>query len=101
MNKAVNKCFFIVALSLLIWASPILAEDALLKTDAAVADILFEYDGSEEFTSYAVRESGFVDITFPSNMPDELYIEILNKLKSHPDIDGVLAGKSGPSCKLF
>ena len=29
------------------------------------------------------------------------YVEILEKLRGHPDIDGVLSGTSGPACDLF
>lgn len=75
--------------------------DELNNADAAVANILFEYDGSEEFATYIIKEDGFVDITFARNMPDKLYGEILTKLKSHADIKGVLAGRGGPICKLF
>lgn len=82
-------------------ALPSAANDAQFKADSAVADILFEYDGSDQFASYAVRESGFVDITFATDIPDELYSEILARLKAHEDIDGVLAGTSGPACGIF
>lgn len=71
------------------------------KADGAVANILFEYDGAEEFASYAVREDGFVDITFARNMPDALYSELLAKLQNNPDIPGVLAGKGGRVCRLW
>lgn len=77
------------------------AEDKLQLADSAVANILFDYDGSFEFASYKVNSSGFVDITFARNMPDTLYSEILKKLQEHPDISGVLAGKGGPTCSLF
>lgn len=77
------------------------AEDALSRADAAVANILFEYDGSEQFASYSISERGDVNITFAENMPDELYAEIVTKLSSHPDIHSVLAGKGGPSCGFF
>lgn len=77
-----------------------LADDALSKTNAAVTDVLFEYD-ADEFASYAIRNDGFLDITFARNTPDALYSEILNKLQKHPDIKGVLAGKGGPSCSRF
>jgi hypothetical protein len=90
-----------VLLAMLSLATPAAASDAQFKADSAVADILFEYDGSEEYASYAVSEEGFVDITFARNIPDELYSDILNRLKNHEDIDGVLAGTSGPSCRLF
>ncbi|MDY6978837.1 MAG: hypothetical protein SV201_03100 [Pseudomonadota bacterium] len=88
-------CF--IALSL----PSVQAADRLQLADEAVANILFDYDGSFEFASYKVDENGFVDITFASNTPDSLYSEILNKLESHPEIDGVLSGKGGPTCDLF
>ena len=77
------------------------AEDEQGKADAAVANILFDYDGASEFASYRVSDSGEVDITFARNMPDKLYSEILNKLANNPDIKHVLAGKGGPTCSLF
>ncbi|MGM0678473.1 MAG: hypothetical protein ACQESY_01220 [Pseudomonadota bacterium] len=80
---------------------PVQANDRLQLADEAVANILFDYDGSFEFASYKVDENGFVDITFASNTPASLYSEILDKLESHPAIDGVLSGKGGPSCDLF
>lgn len=79
---------------------PVVAEDAVSKASAAVSGVLFDYDG-DEFASYAIRDSGFVDITFASNTPDALYGEILNKLQKHPDIKGVLSGKGGPVCSRF
>ena len=76
------------------------AEDAETKASSAVANILFEYDGSD-FASYAVREDGFVDILFARNTPDKLYGEMIDKLRAHPDIKGVLPGKTGPVCSSF
>ncbi|MCW9024223.1 MAG: hypothetical protein OQK73_06030 [Gammaproteobacteria bacterium] len=80
---------------------PLLAIDAQSKAGEAVANILFDYDDVEEFTSCVIDDSGFVDITFSSNTPDELYITIVKRMNGHPDIDGVLSGKSGPVCPLF
>jgi hypothetical protein len=79
----------------------LLAEDLQFKADEAVANILFDYDGAEEFASYVIDDNGFVDITFASNTPDDLYITIVKRMNDHPDIDGVLSGKSGPVCPLF
>lgn len=79
-----------------------MADDSPLdKADEAVANILFDYEYSEEYTSYAVKEDGFVDVTFAQNIPDKLYSEILSKLNNHPDINGVLAGKTGAYCARF
>lgn len=49
-----------------------------------VADILFDYEGGETFASYLVRDDGFVEISFASNLPDDLYSTILNRLKGPP-----------------
>jgi len=56
---------------------------------------------ADEFSSYSIEDDGFLDITFARNTPDVLYSEILNKLQKHPDIKGVLAGKSGTSCSVL
>ncbi len=81
--------------------NPAFADGERLRADAAVADILFDYDGAETFASYAVGDDGFVDITFARNMPDPLYSEILQRLQGHEQITGVLAGKTGPTCRFF
>jgi len=78
-----------------------LTADELAQADAAVANILFEYDGSEEYATYKANDDGSVDLVFASNTPDELYEDILTQLQNHPHISSVLAGKGGPICKLF
>lgn len=98
MNKFLSAVAMVCAI---VFSISVQASDAQFAADSAVADILFEYDGSEEFASYVVSGDGFVDISFASNIPDELYSEILNRLQSHKDIDGVLAGTSGPACSIF
>ena len=76
-------------------------ENPMDKADSAVANILFDYDYSEEYTSYMVNDDGFVDVTFAENIPNKLYSDILNKLNKHPDINGVLADTTGAYCKRF
>ena len=95
---------FITTLTLLSTLSALPAwaeEDAQSKADRAVANLLFEYDGAEEFASYLIRPDGLADISFASNMPDVLYSELLSKLQKHPDINGVIAGKGGRACRRF
>jgi len=79
---------------------PVMAEDAESRAGEAVVNILLEYD-ADEFASYSIRDSGFVDIEFARNTPDALYGKIVDKLRSHPDIKGVLPGKGGPVCSRF
>lgn len=74
--------------------------DRLSKATDAVTSILFDFE-AEEFTSYKISDSGFVDIVFARNTPELLYSLILNKLKHHPDIDGVLAGRGLAACSRF
>lgn len=76
------------------------AQEAETRASQAVADILFDAN-ADDFTTYRVSERGFVDINFASNTPDPVYSDLLAKLKSHPDIQGVLAGKSLAPCKRF
>lgn len=80
--------------------NPVFAEDARDKSSAAVSAILFENE-VDEIVTFSVDDAGRVDLTFPRNTPDKIYSVILNKLKSHPDIKSVLAGKGGPACAAF
>ena len=61
------------------------------ESEAALTKILWDED--MENVSYKLRSSGFIDITFGSAVSDQDYSRILNKLKTHPDIPGVLAGR--------
>lgn len=90
-----------ILLTVMLLLSFVALADELGKADEAVANILFEYDGSEEYATYKASEDGSVDLVFASNMPDSLYEEILTRLQNHPDISSVLAGRGGPVCKLF
>lgn len=99
MNKA-NLRYLILLSLLLVWPPVAAEEDAQSKADSAVANILFDYDYGDEFASYRVSEDGFVDLLMASNTPENIYAEILTRLQNHPDIDGVLASKSGPVCKV-
>lgn len=95
--KIIRHLFF----ALLLCFSLSLHADELDKADSAVANVLFEYDGSEEYASYKANEDGSVDLIFARNTPDNLYEDILTKLQNHPHITSVLASKGGPACKVF
>ena len=82
-------------------ASGTAVADAVSRSHGAVSEILFDYDDIIEYVTYSVRSDGFVDITFPANIPDKLYLEILTKLQQNNDITGVLSGKGGSSCPLW
>jgi len=93
------KIIPVVCLQLVL--SSISCADDLTKAESAVSNVLFDFDGSFEYSSYVVKEDGHVELIFAENMPDQLYEDILTKLKNHPDISSVLASKGGPICKLW
>jgi len=97
--KIIRTIFFALLFS--IGANASLLADELDKADAAVANTLFEYDGSEEYATYKANDDGSVDLIFAVNTPDALYEDILTKLQNHPHIRSVLASKGGPACKAF
>ncbi|TAM45672.1 MAG: hypothetical protein EPN55_07640 [Gammaproteobacteria bacterium] len=90
-----------LTLALLVGSVPVLADETEAKAGEAVANILFDFDGSNEYVSYRVRPDGFVDATFASNTPEALYTEVVEKLRANKDIKGVLAGRGGPTCSRF
>lgn len=98
MKHVPRKVFLVIFLSM--FFTSLLQADALSKADLAVANILFDFDGSDQFASYRVNDDGFVDIIFARNMPDKVYSELLSRLQNHPDINGVLSGKGGPACQV-
>lgn len=79
---------FALIVSLLI-ALPALAGQA--ESENAVTNILF--DENMENVSYSLRNDGFVDIVFGVAVSEKDYIRILERLRAHPDIPGVLAGR--------
>ena len=90
-----------LTLALLIGSAPVFANESEAKASEAVANVLFDFDGSNEFVSYIVRPDGFVDAVFARNTPEPLYTDVVAKLRAHPDIKGVLAGRGGPVCSRF
>ena len=94
-QSAMALVFACIFLSMSVMADP------LSRADAAVSDILFGFDGSEEYATYRANDDGSVDLVFARNTPDDLYEKILTELQNHPDIRSVLASKGGPACKLF
>lgn len=75
-------------------------QDAAVRAENAVTAILFEAD-ADEFTAYQIDRRGFVELTFASNVPDSIYANLVSRMKNHPDIKGVLAGKGGRPCRRF
>lgn len=61
------------------------------EAERAVANILF--DQNMENVSYSFRGDGFVDILFGVAVPEEEYIRIVELMRKHPDVPGVLVGR--------
>ena len=91
---------FRVMLIFMFYFGSAMAEVSVEKTESAVADILFDNE-LDEFATYNIDEDGLVDITFPNNMPDNVFGKVVRELKTHKDIDSVLPGRGGPACSLY
>ena len=61
------------------------------ESEDAVTSILF--DENMENVSYSLRSDGFVDILFGVAVLEEDYSGIVERLRKHPDIPGVLSGR--------
>jgi hypothetical protein len=61
------------------------------ESEDAVTNILF--DENMENVSYSFRSDGFVDILFGVAVPEPEYIRIVERMRKHPDIPGVLSGR--------
>jgi hypothetical protein len=69
------------------------------EAENAVTAILF--DANMENVSCAFRKDGFVDILFGVAVPEAEYVRIVEQIRAHPDVRGVLAGRgSGNYCKV-
>jgi|AMFO01.1.fsa_nt_gi hypothetical protein len=71
------------------------------SAEDAVTEVLWDYEDSFEFVQYSVSDSGHVVLTFASNTPDDLYSEIVTRIRNHPGVDSVLPGRDGGVCSLF
>lgn len=91
----------VIAVCGLLAGLPAKADDAEAKASEAIANVLFDFDGSNEYVSYRVREDGFVDVTFARNTPEQLYADVVEKMRAAPGVTGVLAGRGGPTCSRF
>ncbi|RMG34411.1 MAG: hypothetical protein D6720_09350 [Gammaproteobacteria bacterium] len=83
------------------WLIPNAAMADGAAAEDAVSEILWDYEDSFEYVQYRITDSGHVDMTFASNTPEALYQEIVAKVRQHPDVDSVLAGRDGAACSLF
>lgn len=99
--RAVARVCATIAACALLSAVPAQANDVEAKAGEAVANVLFDFDGSNEFVSYHVRPDGFVDAVFARNTPDQIYNDVVERMRANPDIKGVLAGRGGPTCSRF
>ena len=69
------------------------------EAERAVTNILF--DENMENVSYAFRGDGFVDIVFGLAVPEADYIRIVERIRKHPDVPGILAGRgTGNYCAV-
>jgi hypothetical protein len=90
-----HRLIFAAAVSI----APLLAQAGQAEAESALTRILFEEN--MENISYALRRDGFVDILFGVAVPEAETIRTVERLRQHPDIPGVLAGRGkGNYCAL-
>lgn len=69
------------------------------ESENALTNLLF--DENMENVSYSFRGDGFVDILFGEAVPEKDYARIVELIRKHPDIPGVLAGRGkGNYCRV-
>ena len=64
------------------------------RADAVVSGLLFE-KSLDNSASYKIRKDGFVVIKFDESVSEHTYSEIVNSLRTSPEITGVRAEQSG------
>ena len=96
-----QKISVVLLLVCLTWVGLASAKDEMAAAEDAVSNVLWDYEDSFEYVLYSVSDSGYVEMTFASNTPDDLYVEIITKLNRHPDVDGLMAGKNGAVCDIW
>ena len=64
------------------------------KAGTVVTEVMFVNDLSNS-ASYNIRKNGFVVIKFDESVSMTAYTEVVNLLRSSPDIHGVRAEQSG------
>lgn len=64
------------------------------RADAVVSGLLFD-KSLDNSASYNIRKNGFVVIKFDESVSERTYSEIVNSLRSSPEITGVKAEQSG------
>lgn len=67
------------------------AQAGQAESESALTNILFD-ENMENFF-YTLRDDGFVEILFGPDVPEKDYIRIVERLRKHPEIPGVLAGR--------
>ena len=69
------------------------------ETEAAVAETLFELE--MENVSYAIKAAGDLHITFGAAVSAADYADAVRRLKAHPHIPAVIAGRGSTNfCPL-
>ena len=68
----------------------------------AIDEVLFDYEKvGLEFINYRVVSQGHVSLTVDESVPDDLYVELIQKLRAHKDIRSVLAGRGDICSSTF
>ena len=90
LTSKVKAALMILAIMLV---SPACLADNRITLDA-IDEVMFDYDTiGYEFVNYKVVSEGNVSLTVDESVPDDLYVELIQRLRAHKDIRSVLAGR--------
>jgi hypothetical protein len=64
------------------------------RADAVVSNVLFKHE-LDEAVSYNIHKDGFLVVRFAQSVPTQKYTEVVDILRSSPDIRGVRAEQGG------
>ena len=98
LTSKVKAALMILAIMLV---SPTCLADNRTTLDA-IDEVMFDYEKvGLEFINYRVVSQGHVSLTVDESVPDDLYVELIQKLRAHKDIRSVLAGRGDICSSTF
>lgn len=79
---------------------PVQAQSLSSRAEDAMDQILFDFDAND-YVVYRVVNFGYIELTFPNNIPRDVANRILDAARKSPNISGVRENFRGAACSQF